>query len=92
MPHTTDILLKYAQEGQTEKLKEIVLNNDSNIVWSECIQMKSQDSCLHLAAREGHNETLRLVMKAHFQSNIDILILEPMYLTIMCICCKGSMI
>ena len=56
-------LLAFSQEGQSGKIEECITKHESDVLWRKCVQSKSKDSCLHLAAREGHDKTLRWVMR-----------------------------
>ncbi|XP_043194279.1 ankyrin repeat domain-containing protein 16-like [Amphibalanus amphitrite] len=72
MNSVTDNLLRFSQEGQTVKLKEYISNLGPQIIWSECVQLKSKDSCLHLAAREGHVETLKLLLSTGCRMYLEV--------------------
>lgn len=72
MHHIHASLLQYAQEGQTEQVKEYIYQHEPDIIWSECIQSKSKDSCLHLAAREGHDQTLRFLLDTGCKMYLEV--------------------
>ena len=54
-----EALLAFSQEGQSGKIEECITEHKADILWKKCVQSKSKDSCLHLAAREGHDKTLK---------------------------------